>query len=98
MLISLTIKQCFKHQDSTFDFSKGMTAITGPNFSGKSQILEMIRFALFGAAALRTKVEDYKGAKVSLTFIVNQKTYRIERGTTQAKLWQGEDLLATGTK
>ncbi|WP_164040802.1 ATP-binding protein, partial [Serratia marcescens] len=46
--------------DRTFDFSKGMTAITGPNENGKTLTLEMIEFLLFGSAALRGAAADYK--------------------------------------
>ena len=46
------------------NFSKGMTTITGPNESGKSIRLEMIRYALFGTKALLSNAASYKSIDV----------------------------------
>ena len=40
-------------------FGRGLTAITGPNEAGKSFVIEMMRYAFFGSAALRGVGEDY---------------------------------------
>ena len=75
MLTRLYLNGCFSHQDRTFDLSKGLTAITGRNESGKSLIMEMIRFALFGSKALRGEASDYRKLHVELDFIVKEKFY-----------------------
>jgi hypothetical protein len=43
-----------------FDFKLGFGLITGANEQGKSLIIEVVRWCLFGSAALRGKAEDYK--------------------------------------
>lgn len=79
-------------------FQRGLGAITGPNESGKSMILEMIRFSFFGSGALRGTADDYKTLKVSLEFDLKGKTYLIERTSTKAKLSLDGEVLATGIK
>lgn len=80
------------------DFTTGLTAITGPNESGKSLMLEMVRYALFGSKALRGKATDYKKLKLSLEFELRGETYRVERTGSNAKLFIGDDQVATGVK
>ena len=41
---SLTIKNFRNHEFLTFDFSKGINAITGPNASGKTSVVEAIYY------------------------------------------------------
>lgn len=78
------------------DFKSGMTVISGKNESGKSLIIEMIRYALWGTKALRATTSDYKTLSASLIF---NKDYRIERdlkGTD--KVYFKDDMVASGTK
>lgn len=102
MLEKLTIKNGYRHPNSTFDFQAGQTAITGKNESGKSVTLEMILFALWGSAALRGAADDYKKLAVTLVFVVKDLRYRIERTTKNAKLFRlldgVEQDVAVGTK
>jgi len=44
---------------NTVDFQTGFGIITGANEAGKSFIIEVVRWCLFGSAALRGKAEDY---------------------------------------
>lgn len=81
-----------------FTFSKGVTAITGPNESGKSLIIEVFKFLLFGTKALRGIVDDYKSLKASCDVTIKGVDYRIERTIGSAKLCQGSDPIATGTR
>lgn len=101
MLRSLHIKNGFRHLDSTFNFQKGLTSITGPNESGKSLIMEFFRYSLWGTAALRGASADYKKLEVTSVFDVKGQTYKSYRGKGQARLYQknGDDWedLATGT-
>jgi exonuclease SbcC len=98
MLRSLRIENSYAHADRTWDFEAGLTAITGLNGSGKSEMLDMIRFAFFGAAALRTVISDYKKLKVTLCAAIRGVDYTIERTTTNAVLKRGGSAICTGTK
>lgn len=99
MLQVLQIKNCFKHVDTRIDFRNGLTAIVGPNESGKSLIFEMIRFALFGGVALRGKAEDYKNTEVTLSFVIDNKSYTVVRTIKKADLLlDGVGKIATGLK
>ncbi len=85
-----------------FQFSQGITAIVGPNGSGKTTILEAIEFALFRQVTRKEKTvrnfEDFirhgrKRAIVELEFRapVNRRFYRVTRsihpGKTNADLY-----------
>lgn len=99
MLISLHIKNAFRHPDTKIDFQKGYTAIVGANESGKSMIFEMIGFSLFGTTALRGRAEDYKKLEATLVFVVGELTYRVARIQGKCELWSGpEGLICTGVK
>lgn len=98
MLNSIKIENNFAHSNVTFTFDKGLTAITGKNGTGKSSILEMIRFALFGSSALRTEAKDYPKTKVTLDFTVRGVNYIVSRTTTKATLLREGDLIASATK
>lgn len=80
-----------------FKFERGMTGIIGKNESGKSVSLEMIRYALFGTAALRGPVTDYKKLDVELSFKVRDTDYIVRRGK-QTSLQTIDGIVATGTK
>jgi DNA repair exonuclease SbcCD ATPase subunit len=75
-----------------------MMAITGPNEAGKSMVMEMVRFCLFGTAALRGNSDDYKTLKASLEFVVRGEIYKVRRTINNAWLYQDDELLATGVK
>lgn len=79
------------------NFKKGFGTITGPNEAGKSVVIEMVRWALFGASALRGKVSEYKKAKVKLDFLLKGVEYRVERSPTNAKIFRGDIEIAVGT-
>lgn len=98
MITRLYIDKMFTHQDSTFEFHKGLTSVTGPNESGKSLITEAIRYALFGSAALRGKASDYKDLHVELDFEVKGRKFTVIRRKAKAELQDDEDQIATGTK
>jgi exonuclease SbcC len=95
---TLELHNCFTHKHKTFDFTKGLTAITGPNGSGKSLILEMIQYALWGSSALRGIGSDYKGLQVDLVFEVKGVEYTVRRSGSTVRLISGDADLASGTK
>ena len=84
------------------DFFSGMTAITGPNESGKSLIVEMIRYSLFGTKALRASVSSYETLSTKLTFGIathGEDTFEVVRSKSGAvSLKQNNKPLASGTK
>lgn len=75
-------------------FKPGLTVIRGPNETGKSLILEMIRYALFGVNALRGDRADYDILDVTMTFTAKNSEYRIVRNGNKAFL---NGKLAVGT-
>ncbi|RWD47460.1 AAA family ATPase [Mesorhizobium sp.] len=95
---SVTFPSTGRTLSGDFSFQKGFGAITGPNEAGKSVILEMIRYSLFGTAALRGKAEDYKNLKVKLSFDVKGDTYTTQRTITSAKIFRGDTEIANGQK
>lgn len=98
MLKRIEIKNAFKHPNTVIDFQTGLTAIIGPNESGKSMIFELVSFALFGTVALRGAADDYKKMSVTLDFEVMDKAYRVSRAGSKVLLYVNGQELATGTK
>lgn len=78
------------------DFQKGLTLITGANEAGKSFSLEMIRFGLFGASALRSKTSDYTRVEMKMEFKIRGETYLIDRTLRKAVLTRAGNVVATG--
>lgn len=86
MLSRLYLDGFFKHQDRTFTFEKGLTGVVGPNESGKSLIVEAVRYALFGSKALRGQAGDYRNLHVELDFEVRGQDYTVVRKGTRVEL------------
>ena len=76
---------CFQQKD--FELSKGINLIYGPNFSGKSTLVNAIFFTLTGKPIVpRVDAAAIKSAKAfsgtaGLQFVVNDETYQFFRGT-----------------
>ena len=76
---------CFQQRD--FELSEGINLIFGPNFSGKSTLVNAIFFTLTGkpivprvdAAAIKS-AKSFSGT-AGLQFVVNNETYLLFRGT-----------------
>lgn len=93
-LLKIHLQNFRLHADTVLDFPNGMTGIIGPNESGKSTIPEAIRWALFGAKALRKTVKSLRWkmaparhpATVVLNFEVGGKGYMLERSEGKAAL------------
>jgi len=93
-LISTHLLNFRLHSDTFIDFEQGMTGIIGDNESGKSTISEAIRWALFGAKALRKTVKTLRWvmapsrnvARVVLIFEVGGVRYEIDRSEGNAVL------------
>lgn len=59
-LLRLQLSNFRQYIDLDVAFDNGITAIIGANGSGKSTLLEAICWALYGAEALRSKVEEVR--------------------------------------
>jgi exonuclease SbcC len=84
------------HEQIRFD--RGFGAIVGPNESGKSMVLEMVRWILFGSSALRGSASDYTKVHGALAFTVKGDDYFATRSNNGATLKRGDVEIATGTK
>lgn len=58
MLISLKAKNFRKHTDLTLDLKAGLNVLRGPNEQGKTTVIEIILYALYGSAGLRDSLSD----------------------------------------
>lgn len=78
---------CFQEQD--FDLHDGINLIFGPNFSGKSTLVNAIFFTLTGKPIVpRVDTAAIKNAKAysgtaGLQFLVNGERYQLYRGTAK---------------
>ena len=100
MLNSLTINGHMVSFDdhNPIALRQGLTLITGKNGRGKSTVLEMIRYALFGSRALRRPMADYKGLSVVLEFTLKGVGYKVTRSSALTLLATLDGTnLATGT-
>lgn len=104
MLHNLTFEVSFPSTGRTISgdhsFQEGVTLISGANETGKSLRLEMVRYALFGTAALRATSSEYKNLNVALTFDVRGETYHVVRNGNGTKCQVQKDgkILVKGTK
>ena len=80
-------------------FDNGLTIISGRNEAGKSLVLEMINYALFGTSFLRGVSDTYLKLSVTLDFAINGVDYRVYRNKEKNKVTlTGENLDVVGTK
>jgi len=92
MLRQLKLKNFRKHEDRTFTFGEGLTALRGANEIGKSTVTESILYALFGSSALRDSLAEtvtwgHKETelRVELTLEVEGQLYNFQRGKSGAE-------------
>lgn len=79
-LLKIVVKNSFAHKNTTVEFQKGLNVIVGSNGKGKSELLDMIAYALFGTSGLRSAFKDYdKDLYVELLFVVNNVKYVVIR-------------------
>lgn len=84
--------------DTTVTFANGFNLIHAPNGRGKSTVLELIAYSLFGTEALRASAgAEYPDLNTSLFFDVKGKTYFVERCKKQVRLACNNEVLAVGT-
>jgi len=102
MLLTLKGEVNFTSTGKTYkfdhEFEKGLTAITGPNESGKSLRIEMIRFAWFGTKALRSVGSSYGSISVESSIKMGENIYKVTRSSSMAKLFKNSKEVVNGTK
>lgn len=102
MLTSLSLENFKKHENLQVEFHTGTNLIVGPNWSGKTTLFYAIRYALAGPAAVPGGAKGIKrrgsskNAKVELSFSSNGRPYKVHRSGNNARLYCGEELVATG--
>ncbi len=92
---SLRMLNFRQHARTEMTFESGITAIIGPNGSGKTTVLEAIAWALYGQPAIRGQRDGVRflgaGARaqveVELDFELGGHRYRIKRGLTTAAVY-----------
>lgn len=106
-LISLKLENFRQHRETLLEFRDGMTAIVGANGTGKSTIVEAIRYALFGvwrgrAGEVRFFWAGRSQARVTLVFELAGRRWEAMRSEGDAYLAQVEgdkkQTIATGIK
>lgn len=105
MLLSIQLKNFKRHEDLRADFTPGLNVIMGPNYSGKTTIIEALLFALFGVVALPLKADDLqrrnsRGMEVVLRFLIGEVEYELTRKKSTATLLRVSDSreMAKGNK
>lgn len=97
MLTKLILKGHPTVADAVINFEKGFNLLTAPNGRGKSTILEMVSYCLFGTAALRGTLEEFPTLDVQLLFKVRGKDLRVVRSKKETMLYEGNTPMASGT-
>lgn len=102
-LVSLELSNFRKHRDLAIKFSpEGLTSIVGPNYAGKTTILQGAFYCLFGSAAVAGSRDNLvtsgeKGMTAILTLKQGEDTYTIRRTLTTAVVQQGDKTLASSS-
>ncbi len=93
---AITLENIRSHAKSRIDFEKGFNCLLGGLGTGKSSILYAIDFALFGDPLTRSYHyllrEGESAGKVAVEFLLNGRTYRIERGLKRRGKGIGQDV------
>jgi exonuclease SbcC len=106
-LVRLRLQNFRQFRQADITFSPGLTAIIGPNGSGKTTILEAITWALYGENRKTRDTLRYfyadprEPTAVHLTFALGDALFLVERNFRTATLKQlqpKETVLATGLK
>jgi exonuclease SbcC len=93
---TITLENIRSHVESRVDFKPGFNCLVGGLGTGKSSILFAIDFAFFGDPLSRSYHyllrEGADAGKVAVEFLLNGKTYRIERGLKRRGKSIGQDM------
>lgn len=84
--------------DTKVSFNAGFNLIHAPNGKGKSTVLELIGYSLFGTEALRASAgAEYPEIGTELVFTVNGKKYTVIRSKKRTVINHEAVALAVGT-
>lgn len=84
--------------DTKVSFAQGFNLIHAPNGKGKSTVLELIGYSLFGTEALRASAgAEYPEIGTELVFTVNGKKYTVIRSKKRTEINHEAVTLAVGT-
>lgn len=97
MLQELILKGHPTVADAVINFEKGFNLLTAPNGRGKSTILEIVSYCLFGTAALRGTLEEFPTLDAQLLFKVKGRPFRVVRSKKETMLYEGSTPMASGT-
>lgn len=107
-LLSLNLRYFRQHVESSIEFPDGLVGIIGHNGAGKTSLVEAVAFALYGAKAIRGKIEHLttRGApekaipEATLVFEHEAVGYTVKRSTESARLFRGGEAesVAEGTR
>lgn len=75
-----------KSFSNEINFKPGFTVISGKNEGGKSIILEMIEYGLFGTSALRGTASTYETLDMEMDFEVRGEKHNVVRSATKVAL------------
>lgn len=95
---SVTFPSTGRTLSADLTFTKGLTALTGANETGKTMVLEVARWLLFGTAALRGTADDYKTLVGYGAFEIKGNIIEIDRSARGATMKRNGVAVATGTK
>ena len=93
---SVTFPSTGRTMKADLKLAPGFHAIIGSNETGKTMVLEMLRFGLFGSQALRGAADDYKTLKMESEFTIKGERYKVVRTSKKADLYRGDDQVASG--
>ena len=103
MISKLVLQNFMQHRNLTINFTTGIQVVKGANEAGKSSVLTAISYALFGAKALRTPIEQavtwgepVNSLKVELTITIEGVTYVFTRSKTGAEVTKNGEVFCTG--
>ena len=99
MLTKLVLENFKRHKSLTVNMTEGLNLITGPNYTGKSTLLQAIRYSFEGATAIPggkavSTLHGAKNHKVELSMRVNDHDYVITRTLTKATLTRDGEVVA----
>lgn len=97
MLKKLTIKGHPTLPETTIHFQLGLNLLAAENGAGKTSVLEIIAYCLFGTAALRSTLTYFPNLDTSLEFEARQRKLKVVRSKRETILFDGSEPIASGT-
>lgn len=80
------------------EFAPGLTAITGRNEAGKTIVMEMVGYCLFGKEALRGLASDYRNLNARLDATVGNDSWVLDRKPRSETFTVNGEVVAVGAE